>query len=88
MGIAEAVRTIAAEKRATPAQLALAWLLHQGDDIVPIPGSKSRGHLEENVAAVDLKLSEDDLARLEAAAPIGATAGPRYSERLMALLDR
>lgn len=88
MRIVEAVRALAAEKGATPGQVALAWLLHQGEDIVPIPGTKRRAYLEENVAAADLRLSEADLARIDAAAPPGVTAGPRYNERLLAMLDR
>jgi aryl-alcohol dehydrogenase-like predicted oxidoreductase len=88
MRIVEAVRAVASEKGATPGQVALAWLLHQGDDIVPIPGTKRRAYLEENVAAINVQLSEADLARIDAAAPRGMTAGPRYGERLMALLDR
>jgi len=67
-----------AEKGCTPAQLALAWLLAQGDDIVPIPGTKSRRRLEENVGAVGVALSRADLARLDAAVPPGAAAGERY----------
>ena len=70
------VREIAGEKGITPAQLALAWVLHQG--VVPIPGTKRVRYLEENVAAVDVKLSDDELARIEAAAPVGAAAGDRY----------
>jgi aryl-alcohol dehydrogenase-like predicted oxidoreductase len=88
MRIVEAVRDVAAEKGATPGQVALAWLLHQGDDIVPIPGTKRRTFLEENLGAIGVRLSEADLARIEAAAPRGTTAGPRYGEHLMALLDR
>jgi aryl-alcohol dehydrogenase-like predicted oxidoreductase len=88
MRIVEVVRDMAVEKGATSGQVALAWLLHQGNDIVPIPGTKRCRFLEENVGAVDLRLSEGDLARIEAAAPRGMTAGPRYGERLMALLDR
>ncbi|MGE5177896.1 MAG: aldo/keto reductase [Bacteroidota bacterium] len=74
------VEEIAREKRCTPAQLALAWLLAQGEDIVPIPGTKRRSYLEENVRAVDLRLSEDDLRRIEEVAPAGVTSGPRYPE--------
>ena len=88
MRIVDAVRTVAVDKGATPGQVALAWLLHQGPDIVPIPGTKRRKYLEENVGAASLMLDADDLAQIDAAAPRGATAGPRYSERLMALLDR
>src|SRR3954466_10221499 len=74
------VEEIAAEHRCTPAQLALAWLLAQGDDIVPIPGTRHPERLEENVAALDVVLSENDLRRIDTAAPKGATAGDRYPE--------
>ena len=76
--LALAVAALADEKGCTPAQLALAWLLAQGDDIVPIPGTKSRRRLEENVGAVGVALSRADLARLDAAVPPGAAAGERY----------
>lgn len=69
---------IAAEKKCTPAQLVLAWLLGQGSDIVPIPGTKRKARLDENVAALGIPLSKEDLARISAAAPAGAGAGPRY----------
>ena len=88
MKLVEAVRSLASAKGATPAQVALAWLLAQGPDIVPIPGTKRRRYLEENVAATELQLSAAELQQLEAAAPRGQTAGPRYGERMMALLDR
>jgi aryl-alcohol dehydrogenase-like predicted oxidoreductase len=71
---------MAAEKGVTAAQLALAWVLHCGTDIVPIPGTKRVAYLEENVAAAAVELSGDDLARLAAAAPAGATAGDRYAD--------
>ncbi len=71
-----------------PAQLALAWLLAQGDDLVPIPGTKQRKYLEENVGALDVELSPDDLARLEEVAPKGAAAGARYPPAMMNLLGR
>jgi aryl-alcohol dehydrogenase-like predicted oxidoreductase len=87
MRIVEAARAVATERRATPAQVALAWLLAQGEDIVPIPGTKRIAWLEENAGALAVTLSPDELARLDAAAPPGGTAGPRYGERLMALLD-
>ena len=64
----------------TSAQLALAWVLARGDDVVPIPGTTTRTHLLENIAAGDIQLTADDLARLDAAAPPGATAGDRYPE--------
>jgi aryl-alcohol dehydrogenase-like predicted oxidoreductase len=79
--LADRVREIAAEKGATPGQLALAWLLHQGDDIVPIPGTKRRKYLEENAAAVDVVLTAEDLKRIEEAVPRGSAAGERYSEQ-------
>ncbi|MEO8291069.1 MAG: aldo/keto reductase [Gaiellaceae bacterium] len=78
--LAARVQEIAAEKGVTPAQLALAWVLAQGNDIVPIPGTKRVSYLEENVAAVDVELTEDDLARLEEAFPKGATFGERYAD--------
>jgi aryl-alcohol dehydrogenase-like predicted oxidoreductase len=78
--LVERVEEIAQEKGVTSAQLALAWVLHQGEDIAPIPGTKRRSTLEENVAAVDLELSADELDRLDAAAPVGFTAGDRYRD--------
>jgi aryl-alcohol dehydrogenase-like predicted oxidoreductase len=82
------VREMAEQKGATPGQVALAWLLHKGEDIVPIPGTKRRRYLEENVAAAALALDADEIERLDAALPPGATAGPRYNERMMAFVDR
>ena len=76
--LVEAVRGIADEKGVTPAQLALAWVLAKGPDVVPIPGTKRRRYLEENVAAADVELGDDDLARLEEIAPPGVAAGGRY----------
>jgi aryl-alcohol dehydrogenase-like predicted oxidoreductase len=78
LGIVARVKEIAAALDVTPGQLAIAWVLHRGDDIVPIPGTKRRTYLEENVAAAEIELSEDDLARLDEAAPAGITAGDRY----------
>jgi aryl-alcohol dehydrogenase-like predicted oxidoreductase len=78
--LVERVRAIAAEKKVTPGQLALAWVLAQGGDIVPIPGTTKRKHLEENIAALDINLTPDELSRLNAAAPRGETAGDRYAE--------
>jgi aryl-alcohol dehydrogenase-like predicted oxidoreductase len=78
--LVESVREIAEEKGITPAQLALAWVLAQGEDIVPIPGTKRRDRLEENVAALDVDLNKDDLDRIESAFPKGATAGARYPD--------
>jgi aryl-alcohol dehydrogenase-like predicted oxidoreductase len=79
LALVGAVAELAAEHDATPAQLALAWLLHQGDDVVPIPGTKRRARLAENVAAAGLVLSRGDIQRLEAAAPRDAWAGDRLS---------
>jgi len=78
--LVDRVREIAAEKGATPGQLALAWLFSRGDDVVPIPGTKRRSYLEENVAAEAITLEPDDLARIEAAAPRGAAVGDRYAD--------
>jgi aryl-alcohol dehydrogenase-like predicted oxidoreductase len=76
--LVERVKEIAAEKGVKPGQLALAWVLHQGKDVVPIPGTKRRKYLEENVKAVEVELTADDLRRLDEAAPVGAAAGQRY----------
>ena len=83
--LVDRVRELAVERSVTPGQLALAWVLHRGDDVVPIPGTSRRDHLEENLAAAEIELGEDDLARLEAAAPRGATAGERYAD--MSLIE-
>ncbi len=77
--LVERIQEIALEKRVTAGQLALAWVLSRGDDIVPIPGTKRRSYLEENVAAAEIELSADELTRIEEAAPAGATAGDRYA---------
>jgi aryl-alcohol dehydrogenase-like predicted oxidoreductase len=74
------VREIAEEKGVTPGQLALAWVLHQGEDIVPIPGTKRRSYLEENVAAAEIELTDGDLRRIDEAAPVGAAVGERYAD--------
>jgi aryl-alcohol dehydrogenase-like predicted oxidoreductase len=88
MRAADAVRALATEKGATPGQIALAWLLHKGDDIVPIPGTKRRSYLEENIAAADIALSGEDMQRLDDALRPEAVSGPRYSARMMTLIDR
>jgi len=82
------VEKLAIEKGCKPSQLALAWVMAQGKDIVPIPGTKRRKYLEENAAAADLALSQEDLARLDEAFPKDAAAGQRYPEHVMALVDR
>jgi len=76
--LVDAVRRIAAEKRCPPSQLALAWLLAQGPDVVPIPGTKKRKYLEENAGAARIRLTSDDLRRIEEVAPRGVAAGERY----------
>lgn len=81
------VEEIAREKSCTPGQLALAWVHAQGEDLVPIPGTKRRRYLEENVAALALRLTPADLARLDEAAPRGAAAGTRYPEAFMGSLN-
>jgi aryl-alcohol dehydrogenase-like predicted oxidoreductase len=78
------LKALADDRGCTPAQIALAWVLSRGDDIVPIPGTKRRRYLEENVAAASIELSEEDVARLEEAFPPGVAAGPRYDEAGMA----
>ncbi len=81
------VEEIAREKGCKPSQLALAWVLAQGNDVVPIPGTKRRKYLEENVGAVDVKLSKDDLRRIEEVFPADAAAGERYPEHMLALVN-
>ncbi len=82
------VQVVAQEKDCTPAQLALAWLLAQGDDIVPIPGTKRRRYLEENMGALDVRLTPTDLSRIDEVAPRGATAGDRYAAEGMSTVNR
>jgi aryl-alcohol dehydrogenase-like predicted oxidoreductase len=84
--LVDRVQEIAREKDVTPGQLALAWVLRQGENIVPIPGTKRRSYLEENVGALEVELTNDDLRRLDEAAPAGATAGDRYAD--MSSIDR
>jgi aryl-alcohol dehydrogenase-like predicted oxidoreductase len=86
--LAERVREVSDGKGITPGQLALAWLLAQGEDIVPIPGTKRRKYLEENAGAAGVTLTEDDLARIEEAMPRGSAAGERYSEEQMRAVGR
>lgn len=84
--LVETLAALAKDKGRTPAQLALAWLLHQGDDIVPIPGTAKVSRLEENAAAADVALSADDLAAIEAAVPESAVEGARYDEAGLAMV--
>jgi len=88
MRAASVVREVAARRSATPAQIALAWLLSRGPDIVPIPGTKRRAYLEENVAAADVSLTQEDIAQLERALAPGQVSGPRYAPAQMAQIDR
>lgn len=81
-----AVEALAQDKDVTPAQLAIAWVLHQGDDVVPIPGTTTVDHLEDNVAAADIELTDQDLDRLDDIAPPGAAVGDRYLD--MSTLNR
>ncbi len=82
------IQEIAAEKKCTAAQLALAWVLAQGEYIAPIPGTKRRKYLEQNLEAVNIKLTADDLKRIDQVAPKGVAAGERYPERAMASVDK
>ena len=81
------IEEIAHAKGVTPAQLAIAWILSRGNDIVPIPGSRSIGHLEENIAAAEIELTADDLARIDEVAPKGVAAGERYPSASMAAVN-
>lgn len=86
--LVERVKQLAAEKRVPAGQIALAWVLSRGDDVVPIPGTTQREHLESNVAALEVRLSPGDLRRIEEIAPRGVAKGERYPERMMRSLDR
>jgi aryl-alcohol dehydrogenase-like predicted oxidoreductase len=88
LGILHEIERLALAKRVKPGQLALAWVLAQGDDIVPIPGTKRRAYLEENVAALDITLTPSDLEQISRAVPKGAAAGDRYPARAMAAVNR
>ncbi len=87
LDLVAAIGTMAAEKGCTPAQLALAWVLRQGEDIVPIPGTKRRTYLEDNLGALDIELSAADLARIDEILPPGAAQGTRYPDASMASID-
>jgi aryl-alcohol dehydrogenase-like predicted oxidoreductase len=86
--LVERVQAIAERKGVTAGQLALAWVLAKGEDIVPIPGTKRRKYLEENAAAVDIRLTPEEIAELEAAVPASEIAGDRYAEATMKTIDR
>ena len=88
LDVVQRVSEIAREKHCSPAQLALAWVLAQGEEIVPIPGTKRRRYLQENVGALDVYLTSEDLARIDEVAPKGAFSGPRYPEAMMKLVNR
>jgi aryl-alcohol dehydrogenase-like predicted oxidoreductase len=88
LALVDTVTAIARDKRVTPAQLALAWVLAQGDDIVPIPGTKRRRYLNENIAALAIELTANDLAAIDSAFPRAAVQGPRYPAAMMALTGR
>lgn len=88
MHLASIIREMAKEKKATPAQIALAWLLNKGKDFVPIPGTKKRSYLEENVGAAQINLSAEDMSRLNETLAAGVTVGNRYPEQHMKLVDR
>jgi aryl-alcohol dehydrogenase-like predicted oxidoreductase len=87
LDVVKSIEAMAAEKHCKPSQLALAWVLAQGSDIVPIPGTKRRRYLEENVAAMDVRLTADDLRRIDEVAPKGAAVGTRYPEALMGSIN-
>ncbi len=83
LALVDKIKEIAGEKNCTPAQLALAWVLAQGENIIPIPGTRREKYLRENMAALDVILTADDLARINDALPVGAAAGTRYHETMM-----
>jgi aryl-alcohol dehydrogenase-like predicted oxidoreductase len=86
--VVKRLEEIAAKKKCTPAQLALAWVMAQGKDIVPIPGTKRREYLEQNAASISVQLSADDLQLIDEIAPPGFAAGMRYPEQAMKALNR
>ena len=88
LDLVDRIGAVAADKGCTPAQLALAWVLAQGDDIVPIPGTKRRRYLEDNLGAPDVTLTDADLARIDDVLPPGAASGTRYPAATMASVDR
>jgi aryl-alcohol dehydrogenase-like predicted oxidoreductase len=87
LDLVERIREMAAEKGCTPAQLALAWVIAQGEDMIPIPGTKRRKYLEENLGALEVRLTKEDLERIAAALPLGIASGQRYPEPAMAFIN-
>jgi aryl-alcohol dehydrogenase-like predicted oxidoreductase len=88
LALVEHVKQLAEERDCTPAQLALAWLLSRHDNVIPIPGTSSKARLEENVAALDIDLDDEDLEKIEEIAPRGAAAGQRYDPASLGLTNR
>jgi aryl-alcohol dehydrogenase-like predicted oxidoreductase len=88
LDLVAAIGTMANDKGCTPAQLALAWVLAQGEDVVPIPGTKRRKYLEDNLGALDVELTDAELARINDILPPGAAQGTRYPQATMASIDR
>ena len=88
MKLAEVVNEVAKAKGCTPAQVALAWVLSRGEEIIPIPGTKRRSYLEQNLKALEVVLAPDEVARLDRGCPPGATSGPRYHEMAMKAIDQ
>jgi aryl-alcohol dehydrogenase-like predicted oxidoreductase len=88
LALVEHLTAVARQKGVTPAQLALAWVLSRGDDVIPIPGTRQRGRLEENVAAAGISFTADELAKIDAIAPRGVAAGMRYPEIVMNTVNR
>ncbi len=87
LDLVRGIEEIARAKGCTPSQLALAWVLAQDNNTVPIPGTKHRKYLEDNVAAVDIQLNKEDLRRIEEIFPAGVAAGQRYPEHMMAIVN-
>ena len=88
LALADSVNDVAARRGCTPAQLALAWLLERHDNVIPIPGTSSIARVEENAAAADIRLSDDDIERIEDASPKGAASGTRYDSVMLGLVNR
>lgn len=88
LDLIQKIEQLAAAKGCTPSQLALAWALAQGKDIVPIPGTKRTRYLDDNLGAVEVRLTPEELAQIDAILPPGAAAGPRYAEQAMKAIDK